>query len=195
MTLGTGPVAAKVDPLAAWLAAPKAPRGTALGGAPSAPPAAHGGTSAGSAPTGTGGPIGQGPPAVLPAGPSGNDAPPPVPGNSPTTAAPHAGAAAHPSAAPLSPAARPPAPRGGAGLATSFSSATGGQATTFPGGLAPTITDPGDPYAAGDLVQTAPGIIAGLPSTFSSNPVRYSTASWNCPSPTCPATPPACPGG
>ena len=40
-------------------------------------------------------------------------------------------------------------------------------------GLAPTVTDPTDPNAAGDLVQMASGLIAGLPSTFSANPVRY----------------------
>jgi hypothetical protein len=36
-----------------------------------------------------------------------------------------------------------------------------------------TFSGPADPYAAGDLVQTAPGLTVGLPSAFSSNPVRY----------------------
>ena len=148
-------------------------RGTAPGGAPPAPPVAHGGTSAGSTPTGTGGPIGQGPPAVLLPGPSGNDAPPPTAGTSPATAATHASAAAHPSAAPQSPAARPPTSGSGAGLAASANLSTGGQKATFLGGLAPTVDDPSNPYAAGDLVRMAPGLITALPDTFSSNPVRY----------------------
>jgi RHS repeat-associated protein len=107
--------------------------------------------------------------ASLTGAPAATPATGPAAPRAPTTpVAPAPASAAAPQTAP----ATAPAP---SSLSASTGVGLGDTATPAPfrGGLAPTINDSADPYAAGDLVQTAPGLAAGLPSAFSSNPVRY----------------------
>src|SRR5205085_2318123 len=109
-----------------------------------------------------------------------------------TPRAPHAGAGRTSGAAPgqAPPAGDPLPPLPPAGDGGSAPGGSGGPATPSGGdpppgdgpgqttarlgwGVVPTLESPGDPNAAGDLARMAPGVVAGMPSLFSGNPVRY----------------------